>query len=378
LDSRPRSLGIAVFSHFYPPHVGGLEIVAQRVATGLAERGHRVEVLTSASPGTPGLSVEDGVSVRRLRVANSFERHGIPFPVFGPALLRHAWSAVRRADVVHVHDMLYVSSWVAALLCRATRTPYVVTQHVGMVEHPSRLVRLVQTIVLRTVGTLVLTGAARVLPISPVIEQWTQSKLPGVRTRVLRNGIDRTRFRPARTGEREEVRRLLGLPLDEVLVLYVGRFVPKKGYDVVSRAAGGAYRLVFVGGDRPDGVADTDERIYLGALDPDLTADVYRACDVFVCASVGEGPMTPMEALLCGAAVVVNVDPAMRALGLGDGVVELAVTPESLRECLTRLAQAPDALEALKARGQQVAGTIPTWDDHLGVLEGELLEAARA
>jgi glycosyltransferase involved in cell wall biosynthesis len=367
-----------VFAHFYPPHVGGLEVVAQRVASGLAARGHRVEVLTSASPGRVGRTVEDGVVVRRMRVANWFERRGIPFPIFGPSLLRHAWAAVRRADVVHVHDMLYVSSWVAALLCRLTRTPYVVTQHVGMVEHPSRVVRLVQWLVLRTVGALVLTGAARVLPISPVIEQWTLSKLPRTRTQVLRNGVERTRFRPPRPGEKEELRRLLGLPQDEVLVLYVGRFVPNKGYDVVSQATGDSYRLVFVGGDRPDDVPESEGRIFLGALDPDVTADAYRACDVFVCASVGEGPMTPMEALLCGDAVVVNADPAMRALGLGDGVVELAVSPEALREVLTGLAQDPEALDRLRLRGQQVAGTIPTWEDYLDVFEAELGEAVGA
>ena len=369
---------LVIFAHFYPPHTGGLEIVAHRVATGLAERGHHVEVLTSASPGAPGSSREDGVQVRRLRVANWFERRGIPFPLFGPSLLRHAWRAVRRADVVQVHDMLYVSSWVAALLCRLTRTPYVVTQHVGMVDHPSRLVRLVQALVLRTVGALVLRGARQVLPISPVIEEWTLAELPGTRTRVLRNGVDRTRFRPPRPGEREEVRRLLGLPQHELLVLFVGRFVPKKGYDVVSQAAGPGYRLVFVGGDRPADVPDTDERIYLGELDPDVTADAYRACEVFVCASVGEGPMTPMEALLCGAAVIVNADPAMRALGLGDGVEELAITPETLRDRLGELAREPDAVEALAARGQAVAGTIPTWETYLDVFEAELAAALGA
>jgi glycosyltransferase involved in cell wall biosynthesis len=245
--------------------------------------------------------------------------------------------------------------------------------HVGMVDHPSRVVRLVQWLVLRTVGALVLRGASTVLPISPVIEQWAQDKLPGVRTRVLRNGIDRDRFRP---GDREAARRRLGLPLDEVLVLYVGRFVPKKGYDVVARAAGEGYRLVFVGGDRPDDVPDDGTRTYLGSLSPDDVAEAYRACDVFVCASTGEGPMTPMEALLCGCAVVVNVDPSMRALGLGDGVEELTVSPELLSERLTALAQDPAALADLRARGQEVARTIPTWDDHLDVLEQVLGEAA--
>ena len=86
--------------------------------------------------------------------------------------------------------------------------------------------------------------------------------------------------------------------------------------------------------------------------------------------------MTPMEALLSGCAVLVRDDPSIRALGLGDGVEELAMTPESLRARLLELAEDPAALADLRARGQQVARTIPTWDDHLEVLESVLREAA--
>jgi D-inositol-3-phosphate glycosyltransferase len=366
---------VGVVAHYYPPHVGGLEVVAQQVAKALVERGHHVTVLTSACPGSAGRAGEDGVTVRRVRVANWLERHGVPFPVFGPSLLWHAWRLVRRSDVVQVHDMLYLSSWVVAVLCRVTRTPYVVTQHVGMVEHPVWVVRAVQVLVLRTVGALVLRGARRVLPISPVIDLWTQQKLPGLGSQVLRNGIDRVRFRAGSLQERREIRGRLGLPTDEMLVLYVGRFVPKKGFDVVSAATGPGYRLVFAGGDRPARLPESAARIFLGALSPDDVAAAYRACDVFVCASVGEGPMTPMEALLSGCAVLVNDDPALFALGLGDGVRTLPMSAEILRGCLTELATDPAAVRDLAARGQEVAQTLPTWSDHVDELDAVLRSA---
>ena len=367
---------VGVIASYYPPHVGGLEVVAKEAARGLVGRGHAVTVLTSACPGPRGRSVEDGVVVRRVGAANWFERFGIPFPVFAPSLLWHAWRTVRGSDVVQIHDMLYLSSWVAAVVCRLTRTPYVVTQHVGMVDHPSRVVTLVQTAVLRTVGSLVLRGAATVLPISPVIEAWTHSRLSGVRTRVLRNGIDRDRFRPADPGERAEIRSRFGLPGDALLVLYVGRFVPKKGFDVVYAASGEGHCLVFVGGDRPPGLPESSDRIFLGALSPDDTAAVYRACDVFVCASVGEGPMTPMEALLSGCAVLVNDDPAMHALGLGPGVRVLPMSAESLRSSLHELATDADAVEVLRSRGREVSETLPDWVDYVDTLEQVMRSAA--
>ncbi|MDP9821750.1 glycosyltransferase family 4 protein [Nocardioides massiliensis] len=373
-----RPLRVGVLAHYYPPHVGGLEVVAREVANGLTRRGHEVTVVTSACPGAPGAMDEDGVTVRRVRVGNWFERHGVPFPVFAPSLLLHTWRLVRRSDVVQVHDMLYLSSWVGALLCRVLRRPYVVTQHVGMVDHPARVVRLVQGVVLHTVGALVLRGAACVLPISPVIDAWTRGALPGVRTQVLRNGLDRARFRPAVGREREEIRRRFGLPLGEVLVLHVGRFVPKKGFDVVAAAVGEGYRTVFVGGDRPVDLPESSARLFLGTLPPDDVAAVYRACDVFVCASRGEGPLTPMEALLSGCAVLVNDDPAMRALGLGDGVEELAMTPARLRAALVDLIDRPGAVAELAARGRVVAAGLPTWEEHLDALETVLESVRRA
>jgi D-inositol-3-phosphate glycosyltransferase len=158
--SGPR-LRVGVVAQHYPPHVGGLEVVAERVARGLAERGHDVDVLTSADPAPVGRTVEaGGVAVHRVRAGTWLERFGVPFPFFSPVLLTQAWRMARRCDVVQVHDMLYLSSWVVALACRLTRTPYVVTQHVGMVDHPSRIVRAAQVLVLRTVGAMVLRGAA--------------------------------------------------------------------------------------------------------------------------------------------------------------------------------------------------------------------------
>ena len=371
-------LRVGVVAHHYPPHVGGLEVVAARVARGLTERGHEVRVLTSAAGAPAGRSVEPGgVVVQRLRAGTWLDHVGVPFPLFGPGLLLEAWRLVRRSDVVQVHDMLYLSSWVAALVCRLTGTPYVVTQHVWMVDHPSALVRAAQRLVLRTVGALTLRGARRVLPIGPVIDDWLRREVPGVRTLVLRDGIDRDLFRPAREGERDDIRARLGLPVDEVLVLHVGRFVPKKGFDVVAAAEGPDYRLVLVGGDRPAGLPESPRRIFLGALPLSRTAEVYRACDLFVCASRGEGPMTPMEGLLSGCAVLVNDDPSMRALDLGDGVEELAMSAARLRLRLTELARNADARAALAARGRAVAAGLPTWDDHFEVLEEILVSATR-
>lgn len=326
-------------AHYYPPHVGGLERVVSEVAHGLRARGHEVEVLTSALGAAPGVRDESGVRVRRMRALNPFERFGVPFPLFLPSFLLAAWRAVGRAGVVQVHDMLYLSSWVVALCCRLRGTPYVVTVHVGMVDHPSRLVRLVQHVVHRTVGRMVLGGAARVLPISALIEEQLLAVVPAARTTVLPNGVDPDLFRPAAPGEKAALRARHGLPLDEILVLYVGRPVPKKGYDVVAAAEGDGYRLVFVG---VDGEAHGPGAIHLGERPVEAVAELYRACDLFVCASVGEAPLTVLEAMSSALPVLVNDDPALRALELGDGARYVAMTGPTLRTALASIVAAED------------------------------------
>lgn len=56
----------------YPPHVNGAAYLAQRLAAGLAARGHQVHVLCPAQAGTDrhrptaGRSTVDGVEIHRV------------------------------------------------------------------------------------------------------------------------------------------------------------------------------------------------------------------------------------------------------------------------------------------------------------------------
>ena len=363
---------VALVSHYYPPHLGGLEVVVQEEAHRLAERGAEVTVVTSAW-GAPGGAARDGkVVVRRVRAWSGLERAGVPFPVFSPMLLAHLWATVRRADIVHIHDTLYISSWVAAVCCRLLRRRYVVTQHVGLVDHPSRVVRLAQHAVRRTLSRFVTGKAAALLPISTYVAADSPMIAPvGVPVTVLPNGVDVNHFRPAvAAGERAAIRQTLGLPLDERLVLYVGRFVPKKGFDLLAGSAGAGYRVVFVGGDRPRGVTDP-RHIFLGRLDPDEVARVYRAVDLFVSASVGECPLTVLEAMASGVPVLLNDDPGHRGLGLPrDAAAWGDLRGGDLPGLLAAQLDDEQALRRLARHGRAAAERAFSWDAHVDRLSG--------
>ncbi len=359
-DARSDPSSVLHVAHQVLPHVGGLEAVVAAETRGLAARGWRVSVVGSAGPAAgaaPGRRTEEDVSVTRVRAWNGLEeRFGVPFPVFSPRLLPVLVREVRRADVVHVHDVLYVSSWVAALCCLLLRTPYVVHRHVGFVHHSSPLVRLVQGVVLATWGRLVLGGARVVLP----IDEHVAASLPDPsKVEVLGNGVDTALYRPADVvTDRERPR-----------VLFVGRFVPKKGFDLVAAAAGDDYDLVFAGGDRPPGF-DDPRLHFLGAVPAARMPEVYRSADAMVIASVGECPLTVLEAMASGLPVLLREDPALHsAWTAGPGVRFVDMERGELAAALRDLVADPDEMRRVGAAGRaHVVGAF-SWAAHLDHLE---------
>jgi glycosyltransferase involved in cell wall biosynthesis len=358
-------------AHNIAPHVGGLEAVVTAETRGLQERGYDVTVVGSASPGSTapaGHTLEDGVRVIRVPAWHGLEqRWGIPFPVFSPRLVTTLAREVRRADLVHVHDLLYLSSWVAALWCRLARTPYVVHRHVGFVHHPSRLVRLVQSVVIATFGRLVTGGARALVAIDDhVAASLETSPVPA---HVLGNGVDTDLFRPMSAPGRAVLRARLGLPTERVLALFVGRFVPKKGFAEVLAAAGDDYDLVLAGGDRPADV--TDPRVhFLGEVAPDQVAAAYGAVDLMIVASVGECPLTVLESMASGLPLLARDDPALHTEWTESaGVLFVDVAAGELPAALAGLADDAAARQRMGLANRAWVEARFSWSQHLDHLE---------
>lgn len=101
---------ILIVLTYYRPHTSGLTIYAERLARGLAARGHQVTVLTSRfDRSRPIEALEDGVRVVRAPVLFRVSK-GVIMPTFG-------WLAtqlVREHDVVSLHLPQFDAAGVAA------------------------------------------------------------------------------------------------------------------------------------------------------------------------------------------------------------------------------------------------------------------------
>ena len=88
---------VVLVSAYYPPHLGGQEVVVQDLANRLHAAGVSVEVVTSDLGATKGVTVEGGVRVTRLK---SFQfAHGAIIPSLFFWLVKH----VKEDTVVHLH-----------------------------------------------------------------------------------------------------------------------------------------------------------------------------------------------------------------------------------------------------------------------------------
>src|SRR5574342_317950 len=109
---------------YYRPHVSGLTVYAERLARGLARRGHAVTILTSRfDVRLPPRERLDGVEIVRVPIRLKVSK-GVVMPAF-PA---YAAEAVSRCDVINIH-MPQFEAALLAFLGRWYRKGVVVTYH---------------------------------------------------------------------------------------------------------------------------------------------------------------------------------------------------------------------------------------------------------
>lgn len=288
---------------------GGIDVVAGELARHLPPNGISLVWMTSGAVGVNSSDFPD-VCIERQLAWDPFERRfGLPFPIWGLKSLRLLWSRIGASNVVHIHDFLYVPSLVALLFSALRNRPVVLTQHIGSIHYSSAFSRGLLAMLNRTVGAFVLKRAARVVfvgcPVRHYFEQFVRFRHSPC---LVPNGVDHLRFRPLHNPGARGVP-IHGSVKDRIRLLFVGRFVEKKGLPLLRGCAdlpGADWTFV---GDGPLSLPEGPNITLCGSLSPDDVADCYRVADLLVLPSKGEGfPLVVEEALACGTPVLVSTE----------------------------------------------------------------------
>lgn len=363
---------ILLVSHYVLPHYGGIEVVVENLARGFVERGDEVKVLSSCIAG-PAHEERNGFEIIRVPAWNFLERYAVPYPLFSPRLVAEARRLVAWADIVHAHGFLYQPTLVALWLAKRAGRPRVLTEHAGFVQYDRWFLNSVQSIAIHILGRLALALAdAVVLVGARVVPLIRRLAVPGKLILLIPNGVDTRLFHPVSPEEKRQIRQSLGWD-ERPKVLFVGRFVPQKGIDILATATDEQYDWVLCGkGEVPAAIRHT-AIIYPPMLQSRLLF-LYQAADIFVLPSRSEGfPLVVQEAMACGLPVVLTYDPAYLQQVSPEAVYFIEPSGDVLRKTLLQLIESVEERRALGERAFRWAQAHFNWErsveEHLRLYE---------
>jgi glycosyltransferase involved in cell wall biosynthesis len=352
-------------SPYYPPHLGGIELVVQHLAE-LLSQDHDVHVVTTTihgdTPGPPAIPTE--VTLHRhhaVELAHTVVAPGLPL-----SLLR-----APRSAIVHVHVPHALVPEQVALATRLRGQRFLVHFHgdVGPAGSLGRLLPLYK----RHLFSRVLRAAAGVIALTPDQAAFVQDvyDVPAERVFIVPNGVGPEYFRPApaRVPARET-------GPGDLELLFVGRLNVQKNVarllDAMSLVHEPVHLTIVGDGDLRAQLHAQARRLglttgrhprvhFAGTLHKEDLIAAYHQTDAFVLPSDHEGmPLVVLEAMASELPVVATDVTGNYEL-LRDIGVLTPPDPGHLARAVDRLALNP-ALRHELARKSRDAANAYSWN----------------
>lgn len=319
---------------------GGMNVYVRDLSRELGRQGIAVDCFTrSQNPDVPRIRRDLGANVRVIHLPAGpeapYDKNLVAdhLPEFVDGVLDFARREGLRYDVIHSH---YWLSGLAALdLRRAWGAPIVQMFHtLGQMKNSIAATPQEWEPQRRIEGEAQVMALADVVVAATPLEQAQMVWLYGAdaaKIAVVPCGVDLELFTPI---PQQEARRVLRLPPDRCVILFVGRIEPLKGIDTLLRAIAliapeipcwpDELSVIIIGGAPGAGIEQVNaelarlerlraemgiERLvtFLGARNQDTLVYYYSAAEVVVMPSRYESfGMVALEAMACGTPVIAS------------------------------------------------------------------------
>ena len=312
---------ILIASDTYYPDVNGASYFAQRLAAGLAKRGHQIFVMAPARTLKDNTSTRDGVIICGISSIR------IPiYPNFRVSPLLFIRKAIRKhvkeiqPDVIHIQNHFMIGKGVA-LTAQELNIPIIGTNHF-MPENLVHYLNLPKPAEnkLKEFGWHEFSQVYRHLDAITTVTK-TAAKLIenlGLEKAVIpiSCGIDLERFNPKNSGAHLKER--YGIPENRFVILYVGRLDKEKRIELMIHALPQITKnvdahLVLAGTGKSkakfeimtEEMGVRDMVTFTGFVPDEDLPNLYRMADLFVIAGIAElQSIVTMEAMASGLPVI--------------------------------------------------------------------------
>lgn len=306
---------VLVVSHHGLPHVGGVEVLVDAEIQALAAAGHSVVHVTSDLLGqAQAPAYPPGVRVVRVPALHLLEHTArLAYPLFHPKLWRLLEKEVRRADVVHAHGFIFLTSVAALILAKRHKKPTRLTDHGGIMPLRNPLLNFGLELAAKTLGRVTTRRADLLVAYNQRVLHDLET-LAGSRRRslFLPYPVRTDLFHPPTAQRRAALREALGWTDGRPRVLFVGRITADKGVLLLLEALAPEFELVICGPGDPNILGLPRPQVqYLPPRPQEEIAKLYQAADLLALPSRPgrEGfPLVVREALACGIKVVMSYE----------------------------------------------------------------------
>ncbi|QAU23451.1 glycosyltransferase family 1 protein [Dyella sp. M7H15-1] len=318
---------IGIISETYPPEINGVALTVHGLTTGLAARGHEIDLIRPRQ--VVSHVDEPGIRTLETRSAALPRYPGLRFGLPAPRTLHKRWTE-RRPHVIYVategplgRSAVKTAVRLGIPVATGFHTRFdTYANHYGVGFLTPVVHGYLRRFHCRANITLVPTDALA-----------TELTAMGVdHARLLRRAVDTTLFHP--TKRDNALRESWGVDADTPVVLYVGRIAPEKNLDLAvstfhaiqQKAPNARYVWVGDGPARAGLQAAHPDFIFVGMKRDEALAAHYASADLFSFPSLSEtfGNVI-LEALSAGLPVVAYNEGAARE-HLIDGVNGFRIT----------------------------------------------------
>ena len=339
---RPTRLKIAMLSIHSSPigdlgtrDTGGMSVYVREMAKELGRKGHHIDIFTQHNVGKhdPVIHLYDNVRLVHLsgETRGNIAKSSL-YEVL-PQLFYQLESFRIKEDITYniIHSHYWLSGILGLKLQSSWDAYHLITYHtIGAVKNLTCPTENASELRLTNERKLAKLCDQIVLPTQKEKEHVIQYyNAPVDKIQIVPCGVNLELFKPM---DKLSARRHLVFHVNDLIVLYVGRYAPIKGLDRLLKAFRNLMhlphlRLVMVGGDgehspmfrqlqsKAKALHIENRLMFAGRVDQETLPQYYSAADVLVVPSYYESfGLVALEALACGTPVVTTPVGAMEEI----------------------------------------------------------------